>query len=79
MLLPELLFESCLFSLSGAELVKRAVLHSAEINRPQTNETQDKNYKNVSKNSHAINAQEVLISFRPRVSPGRQERIDLTE
>jgi hypothetical protein len=51
LLLPELLFESCLSCLAGAKSVKGTILAPAKVNRRQKNKRQDKNYKNVAKSS----------------------------
>ena len=49
LLLPELLFKSCLSCLADAKSVKGTVLVPSQINRRQTDKRQDKNYKNVTK------------------------------
>jgi len=51
LLLPELLFESCLSCLAGAKSVKGTILAPAQVNRRQKNKRQNKNYKNVAKSS----------------------------
>jgi hypothetical protein len=53
LLLPELLFESCLSCLAGAKFVKGAILVPAKINSRRKSKRQDENYKNVTKGSQS--------------------------